>query len=613
MTTAVDAHPVPTAGTAEATLPAKLLTHVDGRPGDPALRVKRLGRWIEISWQEYANRAAQIALGLRGLGIDAGDRVGVLSENRPEWRFADLGVQSLGAVTVGVYPTNSEPEVAEILRHAEAKVVIVEDEEQLDKTLAIRTELPLLTRIVVIDTRGIRSLGDPMTISLDQLENLGEAPSRHPVDTWRDLVAGLPGGDATAIVVYTSGVSGPPQGAMLSHANLIAAGEILGSFYGAGRDDEVLSYLPLCHVAERLVSVAAAISLGYVVNFGEGGESFINDLREVQPTFFLGVPRVWEKLMGSVQFRIGNATRLKRAIYAFWARRGSRTAERRRHGRADPAVLRMLGWIFLFRSLREKLGLSRVRIALSGAAPIAPGVLEFWWSLGVPLRETYGQTENTALATATPETDVRIGTVGVALPGVSMRIAPDGEILVRSPGNFVGYLDDPAATRATLDDEGWLHTGDLGELDADGYLTITGRTKELIITAGGLNVSPNRIENLIKLSPFVREAIVVGDSRPYLTALIGAESGAVAEWARQQDLQFTSHQELVARPEVRRLIDQIIADVNRQLSDAEQLRAFEILPFDLDEIGALTATQKIRRQQVATQCGDLIDRMYTAA
>jgi long-chain acyl-CoA synthetase len=613
MTATVDTPTVPPAGATPVTLPAMLLAHAAARPKVVALRVKRLGRWLEISWREYAIRAASVAWGLRGLGIEPGDRVAILSENRPEWLFADVAIQGIGAVSVGVYPTSSEPEVAEVLRSSAAKIVIVEDEEQLDKTVAVRAELPQLSKIVVIDTRGIRSLGDPMTISLDQLENLGEAPSRDIVDVWRDTVVGVAGGDDPAIVVYTSGVGGPPQGAMLSHHNLIAAARVLGSFYDARDDEEILSYLPLCHVAERLVSLATAIQVGYVVNFGEGGESFVNDLREVQPTFFLGVPRVWEKLMGSVQFRIGNASRLKRWMYSFWQGRVARVAEGRRHGRPGGTLTRGLAWFFLLHSLRQKLGLSRIRIALSGAAPIAPGVLEYWWSLDVPLRETYGQTENTALATANPATDVRVGTVGVALPGVTIRLADDGEILVRSPGNFVGYLGDAAATRSVLDDEGWLHTGDLGVLDTDGYLSITGRTKDLIVTAGGFNVSPNRIENLIKVSPFIREAMVIGDRRPYLTALIGVESAAVADWARQQDLQFTNHQELVAQPEVRRLIDGTIADVNRQLSETEQIRAFEILPFDLDDIGALTATQKVRRQEVTEQCSDLIDRMYTAA
>jgi long-chain acyl-CoA synthetase len=593
-----------------ATLPAQLLAQADARPGVTALRVKRLGRWREIGWREYATRVANVALGLRYLGLGPGDRVAVLSENRPEWLYADLGVQSVGAVAVGVYPTEQEAGVAEVLRDSAARVVFVEDEEQLDKTLAVRAELPGLEKIVVIDTRGIRSLMDPMTMSLDELENLGEQPTRDVVDLLRDLLAERRGGDEVAIVVYTSGVAGPPRGVMLSHANLRAAADILGSYFDARLDEEILSYLPLCHVAERLVSAVAAVHTGYIVNFGEGGESFANDLREVQPTFFLGVPRVWERLMGAVLFRMQNASWLKRRVYSLGLKAGARTGEARRRGRAGGRVRAALWWLLLYRALRTKLGLARVRVALSGAAPIAPDVLEYWWSLGVPVREIYGQTEDTALATANPAGDVRLGTVGTALPGVELRIGDGGEILVRSPGNFVGYVGDEVGTMAALDD-GWLRTGDLGELDADGYLTITGRTKDVIVTAGGLNVSPAKIENLAKVSPFISEAMVVGDRRPYLCALIGVESTALQAWAKQQGVQFTTERDLLNKPEVRRLLERQIADTNERLSDAEQLKRFEVLPVDLDEVGALTATQKVRRQQVVDQFAELIEGMYT--
>ena len=313
--------------------------------------------------------------------------------------------------------------------------------------------------------------------------------------------------------------------------------------------------------------------------------------------------------MGSVQVRVANAGLLKRSMYATWQRRGSRTGAARRRGRSA-GLSGALGWILLYRALRQKLGMSRVRIALSGAAPIAPEVLDYWWSLGVPLRETYGQTEDTALATANPAGDVRLGTVGRALPGVALRIADDGEILVRSPGNFVGYLGDDTATRASLDPDGWLRTGDLGSLDGDGYLTVTGRKKEVIVTAGGLNVSPSKIEALLKLSPFISEAMVIGDRRPYLSALIGVEYGAVAAWAAEQDLPFTTEEDLVAKPEVRRLIERQIGETNRALADAEQLRGFELLPVDLGDLDALTATQKLRRARVVEQFGDLIDQMY---
>ena len=610
MSTAVEVPAVPTADAA-ATLPAMLLRHAESRANQVALRVKRLGRWEELSWADYERRAASVGLGLRELGVGTGDRVAVLADNRPEWLFADLGTQGLGAVTVGVYPTSSEAEVGHVLANSVAKIVIVEDEEQLDKTLLVRDQLPHLEKIVVMDTRGIRSLEDPTTMSLEELEALGEQRLRSSPREWRDSVASLRGGHDVAIVVYTSGAAGAPQGVMLSHADLAAAADVTTEFYGARADEEVLSYLPLCHVAERLVSVVAAVRAGYIVNFGEGGESFPNDLREVQPTFFLGVPRVWERLAAGVQFRVRNVSRLKRWNYNVWQRRGAKIAAARMRGRRGNAVSVFLSWLFLGRSLRKKLGMSRVRVALSGAAPIAPDVLEYLWSLGIPVREVYGQTENTALATATPEGDVRIGKVGRPLPGVEVRIADDGEVLVKSPGNFLGYLGDEVGTQAAYDD-GWLRSGDLGEIDADGFLAITGRTKDIVMTAAGVNISPNKLENLLKFSPFIRDAMVIGDRRPYLAALIGIDVGMVSVWAQQQNLQFTTQRDLVERIEVRRLVEGAVNEVNRQVDEHEQVQGFELLPIDLEETGALTATQKVRRGTAAEQFQDLIERMYAS-
>jgi long-chain acyl-CoA synthetase len=610
VSTAVEVPAVPTADAA-ATLPAMLLRHADSRPKDVALRVKRLGRWEEFTWADYERRATRVGLGLRELGVATGDRVAVLADNRPEWLFADLGTQGIGGVTVGVYPTSSEAEVGHVLANSVAKVVMVEDEEQLDKTLLVRDQLPHLEKIVVMDTRGIRSLEDPTTMSIEELEVLGDQRFRGTPREWRDSVASLRGGHDVAIVVYTSGAAGPPQGVMLSHANLAAAADITTDFYRARADEEVLSYLPLCHVAERLVSVVAAVRAGYIVNFGEGGESFPNDLREVQPTFFLGVPRVWERLAAGVQFRVRNVSRLKRWNYNVWQRRGAKLAAARMRGRRGSPVSAFLSWLFLGRSLRKKLGMSRIRVALSGAAPIAPDVLEYLWSLGIPVREVYGQTENTALATATPEDDVRIGKVGRPLPGVEVRIADNGEVLVRSPGNFLGYLGDEAATQAAYDD-GWLRSGDLGEIDADGFLAITGRTKDIVMTAAGVNISPNKLENLLKFSPFIRDAMVIGDRRPYLAALIGIDIGMVSVWAQQQNLQFTTQRDLVERVEVRRLVEGAVSEVNRQVDEHEQVQGFELLPIDLEETGALTATQKVRRGMATAQFQDLIERMYAS-
>jgi long-chain acyl-CoA synthetase len=591
-------------------LPAMLLEQAERRPDGLALRHKRLGRWREASWSDYARRAARVGLGLIELGIEPGDRVAVHSNNRPAWLYADLGIQGIGAITVGIYPTSPAAEVSYLLSHSGTKMLIAEDEEQLDKALAVRERLPALERIVVVDPRGIGGVdNDPMLISFDELERLGE---QRELAEYRRAVDRLDPG-ATAVLVYTSGTTGPPKGAMLTHRNLVAAATALEQVYDIGPADEVLSYLPLCHIAERLVSVIDALRSGYVVNFGEGIETFSEDLSEVQPTFFLGVPRVWEKAMAGVEIRVADATRLKRAVYGIALRLGRRVAERRLRGSFGPLARLSygLGWLVAYRPLREKLGLRRVRVALSGAAPIAPSVLEFLWALGVQVREGYGQTENTAMATYTPANDVRLGTVGRALPGVELRIGPEGEILTRSAGVFAGYLDDPDATSAAIDAEGWLHTGDVGELDADGFLRITDRKKDIMITAGGKNVSPSEIENRLKVSPFVREAIVVGDRRKFLGALVGIEGDVVGDWASRRGVAYTTYADLCANERVRELVAGVVDEVNDELAQVERLKRFELLPIELDhEDGQLTATQKVKRAAIAEQFSDLIDGMY---
>jgi long-chain acyl-CoA synthetase len=365
-----------------------------------------------------------------------------------------------------------------------------------------------------------------------------------------------------------------------------------------------------------LISVINAVCSGYVVNFGEGRETFLTDLRDVQPTFFLGVPRVWEKMMAGVTIRMQDAGWVKRQTYRFWSRQGSRLARKRWHGRPGPfdRLVQGVGWLLLYRALRDKLGMRRVREALSGAAPIAPQVLEWLWSIGIPVREGYGMTENTALATLTPTGDIRIGQVGVAVPGAEVRVADDGEILTRGPGTFAGYFRDEDATRAAIDGDGWLHTGDVGELDADGFLTITDRKKDVIITAGAKNISPSEIENRLKVSPFVREAIVVGDRRSYLTALIGVEADTVGNWATRQRVGFTTYEDLSTKPEVVELVDAWVQQVNRELAQAEQIKYFRLLPKELDhEDGELTATQKVKRRTIEHQFAELIDSMYADA
>jgi long-chain acyl-CoA synthetase len=591
-------------------LPGLLLERSRARPTAVALRHKDLGRWREYSWAEYADRVARVGLGLLELGVQPGDRVAVHSENRPEWLFADLAIQGIGASTVGVYPTSPAAEVSYLLGHSESRVLIAEDEEQLDKALQVRDELPGLEWIVVIDPRNIKGLEeDQALLTLAQLEAM--AQDRDPAELEQRVDAIDP--EEVAMVVYTSGTTGPPKGAMLTHRNLLAAAEAFDQVYSTGERDEVLSYLPLCHIAERLFSLIDALGAGYVVNFGESLETFGEDLREVQPTFFLGVPRVWEKMLATVEIRMADATRLKRLVYRFATRAGRGVGRRRLQGKLGIGgrALYALLWALCFGPLREQLGLRRVRIAISGAAPIATQVLEYFWTIGVPVREGYGQTENTAIATYTPEEDVRIGYVGRAVPGVELRVAPDGEILTRSPGVFAGYLKDPDATAAAIDPEGWLHTGDVGELSEDGYLRLTDRKKDIIITAGGKNLSPSEIENALKVSPYVREAVVIGDRRRYLTTLIGIEPDTVGDWATRRGIPYTTYSDLSGREEVRHLVAEVVEGVNRDLARVEQVKRFQLIPVELDhEDGQLTATQKVKRAAIAEQFGELIEEMY---
>jgi long-chain acyl-CoA synthetase len=588
-----------------ATLPARLLELAQEQPKAIALRRKHWGRWQETTWAGYAARVAEVASGLVSLGVGTGSRVAIHAENRPEWTIADLAVQGLGAVSVGIYPTSPSAEVEYLLAHAEVEVLITEDEEQLDKVLAIRDQLPALKHIVVIDPRGVKSsdvlVFDSLPVADGALADYSEAVARLDPST-------------PAILVYTSGTTGPPKGALISHSNLVASGRTYVEALGGAQNDEVLSYLPLCHIAERLISVIDAVWAGSTVNFGEGGEAFPQDLRDVQPTVFLGVPRVWEKMLAGVEIRMADASWLKRNLYKLCLRQGKRIAPRRMRGKTSLGDKLVLGLceLVMFRPLRLKLGMSRVRTPLSGAAPIAPQVLEYLWAIGIPVREGYGQTENTAICTVTPVDDIRLGTVGRALPGVEVRIADDGEILTRSAGVFQGYLNDPAATAATVDADGWLHTGDVGELDKDGFLKITDRKKDIIITAGGKNISPSEIENLLKVSPYVREAVVIGDRRKYLTALIGIELDTVGNWATRRDLPYTTYADLSDKPEVYALIRNVVTAANKELAQVEQVKRFVLIAKELDhEDGELTATQKVKRKAIERRFETEIEAMYT--
>ncbi len=581
-----------------------------------ALREKRFGVWREHTWADYYDQARAFGLGLVALGLQAGDRVAVHSEDRPEWLFAEIGAICVGASSLGIYPTSPATEVEYLLAHSEARFLVAEDQEQVDKALAVADRCPALERIIYIDPKGLRGYRDPRLLPYPEVERLGreladEDPGRFERSIDERGLGEIP------MLVYTSGTTGPPKGAMLSGASLAHAVAIAAQTWNATRGDRILSYLPLCHVAEKLFSIHIPIATGASANFAESVDTVPQNLREVKPTIFLGVPRIWEKMAASVAIRARDADPLKRATFRVWLAVGRRLAgewikARGRYPFPWNAVY-LIGWLFFYGPLQEKLGLSRCHTPVSGAAPISGEVLRFFHSIGIHIREAWGMTENAATGVITPADDVRIGSVGIPTMGAEVRIADDGEILFRSPCVFDGYYKDPEASRRTIDGDGWLHTGDVGFIDEPGHVHITDRKKDLIITSGGKNVAPSEIENRLKASPYIREACVIGDRRPYLVALIGVERDTVADWATRRRIAFTTYRDLTEKQEVVELIADEVRRVDRDLSMPEQVKKFRLLPKELDhEDGELTATQKVKRANLAERFRDLIDDMYGA-
>ena len=590
-------------------------------PSGVALREKDLGIWKDITWAEYWENVQLVAHGLLALGVEAGDRVAIHSENRPEWVYADQGIVAIRAMTMGLYPTNPPPEVGYLLSNSGSKFLIAEDQEQVDKALEVKDELPELQRIIYMEERGLRSFEDPLLMSWTELIELGRRHRQdHPNGVERRMAATRP--DDVMTLIYTSGTTGPPKGAMLTVANVEFAIKSLvegGGFSSPppNENDTILSYLPLCHVAERIYTVWFNLAAGCLVHFAESIETVQQNLREVQPTEFLGVPRIWEKIHAGIHIRAANATLLKRLNFKLWSGVadyiGNTLSET--GGRHTPStrLLNMIGWLFLYRAVKNHIGMRRCRFAASGAAPIAPEILKFFMGLGVPMHEVYGMTENAAVATGNRPGRIKIGTVGEPHPGIELKIdETTGEILTRHPGVFAGYWNDPVTTKRVVTEDGWLHTGDVAEWVDGTHVRITDRLKDIIITSGGKNVAPSEIENALKCSPFIKEAIVLGDKKPFLSALIGIEIDTVGEWAQARRIPYTTYRDLSNKPQVMELIQEVTNEVNKKFARAEQIKTFRMLPKELDhEDGELTATQKVKRAAILQGFAPLIDDIYS--
>ena len=598
----------------ENTIPGIFLGKVKKYGDRVALREKEFGIWQEISWSQYCRHVRYFCLGLMELGLKKGDHVSIFGENEPEWLYADLAIQSTGAVAVGVYPTNPAKEAGYVIGHSESIFVVCDNQEQVDKVIEAGEQLPLLERIIVTDMKGLRHYTDSMIMSFTSVEELGrKAEEQDPNKYYRTVETVQP--EDVAIMVYTSGTTGPPKGAMLSHDNVVQFLKAQSQALPQYDTDEIVSYLPLCHVAERMMSVFFPINSGATVNFAESVETVSVDMREVLPTFFLAVPRIWEKMMAGIIIKMKDASWLKRKMYQASLPVGERMADANLARKKIPLSLKITyatAYLVCLRHLKKELGLLRARIAVSGAAPIAPEVLKFFHSLGVPVMEGWGMTEETGIGTINLPDDVKLGTVGKPIPGVEIKIAEDGEILLRCNHIFVGYYRDPQATARTVVD-GWLHTGDVGELDEDGRLTITDRKKEIIITSGGKNIAPSEIENRLKCSPYINEAIVIGDGRKYLSALIQIEYDNVGKWAQECGLAYTTFKSLSQNKRVEELIQQEVDAANKEFAQVETIKKFRLLEKELDhDDDELTATLKLRRKTVNKKFGHIIEEMYSS-
>ena len=578
-----------------------------------AHREKDYGIWLAYSWTDFYEHARLIGLGLLSLGLKRGEVVSILSEDNKEWIYTDLGVQSVGGISSGVYTTDSAKQLEYLVNDSDSRFLFLENDEQLDKFLSVKETMPGLTKAIVFDREGLHDFADDSVIFLDDLYRMGrEFLKQHP-DRFDEEIAKSSPKD-TAILVYTSGTTGPPKGAMISHENIIVS--IIGSAITlpVTEEDEQVCFLPLCHILERLISVFIPIGLGSTVNFAESPETVFDNVREVSPHVFTAVPRVWEKVYSRISIMAGEATPLGRFAYRRAVACGMRRAEYLEDGKPVPLGTRIAHafWDFtVLRNLRQLIGFDRLRRGTTGAAPISPDLLKWYGAVGITVLEGYGMTESSGVISLNLMDDYKTGSIGKPVPGGEVKIAPDGEILYRGGNVFKGYWNKPDKTAETITDDGWLKTGDVGRVDNQGYLYITGRAKDIIITAGGKNITPAEIENRLKFSPYISDAVVIGDRRKYLSCLIMIDQENVEKFAQDKRVPFSNFKSLCAAPEVKALIAGIVEETNREFARVEQIKDFRLIDVLLTaEDEELTATMKLKRSFVEQKHKKLIDEMY---
>jgi long-chain acyl-CoA synthetase len=599
--------------TVSATLPQLLRRNAQTIGSRPAMREKDLGIWQPYTWQQYWEQARDLAYGLAAAGFGRGDKLSVIGENRPRLYFAQLAAQSLGGIAVPVYQDAIASELAFVLDHAETSVVVAEDQEQVDKIISLQARLPHLRLVIYDDPRGLREYDYPFLKSFEEAQAEGRAwAATHPNHVENAVDAGSR--DDLALFSYTSGTTSRPKGVMLTHANLLDPAEAFAAAEGIRQTDEHLAYLPMAWIGTSLVSVALHILIGFTCNFPEKPETVERDLRELGPTIGLAPPRFWENTLTSVMVRAADASPLKRRLFDYFRGVAERAQQCEIEKRRVPLGLRLMhaiGEVVIYSPIRDQLGWRRARIVYTGGAPLGAEVFRFFRAFGVNLKQVYGATELSGLCSVQPDREVDPDTVGRLLPGMEARIEDSGEVVVRSAGIFQGYYKQPEATAEARTEDGWLRTGDAGFIDKQGHLVIIDRARDVGRLDDGTSFAPQFIENKLKFSPYVGEAVVFGDSRPFVTVMIAIDPTTVGKWAERQRIAYTSFQDLSARPEVRDLIREEIRRCNAGLPAATQIRRFIVLnkEFDADD-DEITRTRKIRRRFVAQKYATVIDGLY---
>jgi long-chain acyl-CoA synthetase len=596
------------------TIPAMFWNGVAQRGDQVWLRQKELGIWRSWSWKQTATLVDEIGNGLLALGFAQGECASILANTKVEWVWADLAVLSCGGVANGIYPTDAASQVHYLCEDSRTRVLFVEDDEQLDKALEVRDQLPLLRHIIVFDMEGLHDLRDEQVISLDQLRELGRKyKATHALALQHCVQTCKP--QDLAILVYTSGTTGKPKGAMHLHQGLVHTVRGYNTLVQQTAEDERMCFLPLCHIAERLGGAYFGLYTGSKLNFVENPETIPENVREIAPTVVTAVPRVWEKFYSSIMIALKEADAVQQAAYQWAIGVGYEIADKVLAGQPVDGFLKFkfrLARVLALDNVRKLIGIHRARFLVTGAAPISPDLVKWYLALGLPMLEVWGMTETCGASTGMPASRIKPGSIGPAAAYNQVRIDPvTHEIQVRGKNVFAGYLNLPEKTAETLDADGWLRTGDVGEVDADGYFKITDRMKDIIITAGGKNVTPSELENDLKFSPYITDAVVIGDKRPYLTAIVMIDQENVEKFAQDRDVPFSNYASLTKAPEVRELIQGEIERVNKKFARVEQIKKFYLLQTQLSaEDEELTPTMKLKRKLVEKKYAPQIDGMY---